>query len=86
MAKGLNKKKSSIPGIVIECQSGMFVAFYEHRTDIISNGFSAKEAKKNLKEMYESVLKFEEEESEKKSAVLPKDFKTQSFKEKLHTA
>ncbi len=78
------KKITSIPGIIIECKSGWFVAYYEHRTDIIANGENEREVKKNLKEMYESTIKFEEEEAEKKtSAALPKDFKTRHFIQRL---
>ena len=81
------KKITSIPGVIIECKSGWYVAYYEHRTDIIANGENEREVKKNLKEMYESVIKFEEEEAEKKtSSVLPKDFKARHFTQRLKSA
>ena len=82
-----NKPNYTVPGTIIECKSGRFVAYYEHRTDIIANGNNERDVKKNLKEMYEAVVQYEEEENEKKTSVsLPKDFKTKSFKEKFATA
>jgi predicted RNase H-like HicB family nuclease len=80
-----NKKGNLVSGTVIECKSGRYVAFYEHRTYIIANGENEKEVKKNLKEMYESILKFEEEEEELKNTAfkIPKEYKTHNFKEKL---
>ena len=89
MANRAKKTKSitSIPGTIIECKSGSFVAYYEHRTDIIANGENEREVKKNLKEMYESVIKYEQEEEEKKTSFkLPKEFKTRAFKEKFTNA
>ena len=82
-----NKPNYTVPGTIIECKSGRFVAYYEHRTDIIANGENEIEVKKNLKEMYKAVIQYEEEENEKKTSVsLPKDFKTRHFKEKFATA
>lgn len=82
------KKITSIPGVIIEAKSGWFVAYYEHRTDIIANGENEREVKKNLKEMYDAIIKSEEEEeSEKKtSAALPKEFKTRHFTQRLKSA
>jgi predicted RNase H-like HicB family nuclease len=81
------KKITSIPGIIVECKSGWFVAYYEHRTDIIANGENEREVKKNLKEMYEDLIRFEEEEAEKKtSATLPKGLKTRHFTQRLKSA
>ena len=81
------KKITSIPGVIIECKSGWFVAYYEHRTDIIANGENEREVKKNLKEMYEAIIQLEEEEAEKKTSVkLPKDFKTRHFTQRLKSA
>ena len=57
----LKKKKGElVPGTVIECKSGRYVAFYEHRTDIIANGENETGARKNLRKMYEIVRKHEE--------------------------
>lgn len=80
------KKITSIPGIIIECKSGWYVAYYEHRTDIIANGENEIEVKKNLKEMYEAVIQLEEEDAEKKTTTLPKDFKTRHFTQRLKSA
>ncbi len=77
------KKKLSVPGTIIECKSGRFVAYYEHRTDIIANGENEREVKKNLKEMYEAIISYEEECEKKTSFKLPKDFISRPFKEKL---
>jgi predicted RNase H-like HicB family nuclease len=78
-----NKKTSVVPGTIIECNSGRFVAYYEHRTDIIASGENERQAKKNLKEMYASVIEYEEESEKKTSIVLPDNFKTHTFKEKI---
>lgn len=78
-------KYKKIPGIIVECKSGRYLAFYDHRTDIVANGNSEREVKKNLKEMYETVLEHEKEESEKSENELPEDFKTKKFKEKTLT-
>jgi hypothetical protein len=86
MAKqGTRKKKfTTAPGILVECKSGRFLAFYEHRTDIVANGPSVIQAKKNLKQLYKDVMKLEKEEEDKQDEIdLPKDFKTARFKEKL---
>lgn len=77
------KKKELAPGILIECKSGRYVAFYEHRTDIIADGENERDAKKNLKKMYEMVKKMEESEPDNTDVVLPKDFKTKKFTEKV---
>jgi len=83
MANPLAKKiKEPIPGTIVQCQSGRYIAFYEHRTDIIANGENERDAKKNLKEMYKIVKKLEEEEDEK-PLDLPKNFLSKKFTEKI---
>lgn len=77
-------KTELVPGTIIECKSGRYIAFYEHRTDIIANGENEKDAKKNLKKMYETVKKHEAQENA--ALKLPKSYKTHSFKEKFHVA
>lgn len=78
------KKYMDVPGTLIKCQSGRYMAFYEHRSDIVANGENAKEAKKNLKEMYSMVLAYEEEENKKKSIESPiKEANTKHFIEKI---
>lgn len=79
------KKKiaAQVPGILVECKSGRFIAYYEHRTDIIAHGENEKDAKKNLKKMYETVRKHEESESENQDLVLPKNYHKKHFSEKL---
>lgn len=73
-----------MPGTIIECKSGRYLAFYEHRIDIVANGDNEREAKKMLKEMYKAVLEYEKNEEEITDARgLPKDFKTKGFTEKL---
>ena len=85
MSSRVHKKKKyeMVPGILIQCESGGFLAYYEHRTDIIANGENEKEARKNLKKMYAVVKKHEDTEVENHPLVLPKAFKTKSFTEKL---
>jgi len=83
--RSINKKMLSLPGIVVECKSGRFIAYYEHRTDIVANALNEKQVKKNLKEMYTSVIKYEEQENEQTPLILPKSFRTRSFKEKHAT-
>lgn len=78
------KERFSVPGTIIQCQSGRYLAFYEHRTDIIANGDSEVEAKKNLKKLYNIVKKNEEKEAPHISIKLPKNTKTKAFTEKLN--
>lgn len=88
MAKSFTKKKkNTIPGAIVKCESGRYLAFYEHRTDIIANGENEKDALKNLRKMYKVVIEAEEEEKEKikenRSLILPEKFKVKKFTEKL---
>lgn len=87
MAQKVPKKKTyaTVPGIIVQCKSGRFLAFYDHRTDIIANGDSEIEAKKNLKKMYKAVKKHEDEESDKGQLTLPKTYHTKQFTEKLES-
>ena len=78
------KKYQEIPGIIVECKSGRFLAYYDHRTDIIANGSNEVEAKKNLKELYANSMEYEREEEKKSDELgLPKDFKVKKFTEKI---
>lgn len=77
-------KNELVPGTLIKCDSGRFIAFYEHRTDIIANGDNEVEAKKNLRIMYKIVTKHESAASEKSSLELPKNFNTIKFTDKLN--
>lgn len=80
MATRTSKKEQyTVPGTVVKCQSGRYLAYYEHRTDIIANGDNEAEAKKNLKKMYKIIKKNEEKEFEKKSMDLPPNTKTKGF-------
>ncbi len=45
----IKKKGELVPGTIVKCDSGRFIAFYEHRTDIIANGENELDAKKILK-------------------------------------
>lgn len=86
MAKSRITKRrfKTIPGTIIECKSGTYIAFYETRTDIIAHGDSEIEAKANLKSLYATVIKHEKEEQEgKPEAGLPKTFVTKKFTEKI---
>ena len=83
MARVQKKERYEVPGTTVKCQSGRYLAYYEHRTDIIANGDNENEAKKNLKKMYKIIKKNEENESEKPSIQLPPSTKTKSFTEKL---
>lgn len=77
-------KKELVPGTIVKCQSGRYIAYYEHRTDIIANGENEKDAKKNLKEMYDVVIKFETKEEEEKNTIkLPSNFEIKKFKDKI---
>ncbi|HUZ59357.1 MAG TPA: hypothetical protein VMU83_11295 [Hanamia sp.] len=83
-ARTIKKNKNElVPGTLIKCESGRFIAFYEHRTDIIANGDNEVEAKKNLRIMYKIVTKHENATSEKPSLELPKNYKTIKFTDKL---
>lgn len=84
MTKQNTPKKQSYPGILVKCESGRFIAHYDHRTDIIASGENEREAKKNLKRMYKTVIEFEaEEEKEKEANDLPPNSKTKKFVEKF---
>jgi hypothetical protein len=86
MAKrALKKERFEVPGTIVKCQSGRYLAYYEHRTDIIANGDSEKEAKKNLKKMYAIIKKNEETDLTKEKIKLPPNYKTKPFSEKLQT-
>jgi predicted RNase H-like HicB family nuclease len=80
------KKKELVPGTIIQCESGRYLAYYEHRTDIVANGENEKDAKKNLKKMYEIIKKHEDEELEKTAIKLPSNFQVKHFTEKLEIA
>lgn len=84
------KKKAEVPGILVKCKSGRYIAYYEHRTDIIANGENEKDAKDNLRKMYKIVLEAEEaeeKEKEKEKAKsllsLPDDFRVKHFKDNV---
>jgi hypothetical protein len=83
--KGILKRRyKNYPGITVECKSGRYMAFYDHRTDIIADGDNEVEAKKNLKKMYEIVMAYEKKEEEKKDEQeLPANLKIKRFTEKL---
>jgi hypothetical protein len=83
--KNSNKERFSVPGTIVECKSGRYLAFYEHRTDIIANGDSEIEAKKNLKKLYNLVKKNENIEFNNVPIKLPKAVKTKDFVEKLQS-
>lgn len=74
-----------MPGTTIECESGRFLAYYDTRSDIIASGESEREAKANLKKLYQIVLKHEKEEEGQplQEDNLPADFKTRKFTEKV---
>lgn len=77
------KEKFTVPGTVIECKSGRFLAYYEHRTDIIANGVSEIEAKKNLKQLFAIVKKNEDGDCPPPAVKLPVKVKTKKFVERL---
>jgi predicted RNase H-like HicB family nuclease len=75
----------NVPGTFVECKSGRYMAFYETRPDIVASGDNEVEARRNLRELYDMVLKHEKEadEKEKDDTELLKNFKTKKFVEKL---
>ncbi len=79
------KEKFTVPGTVIKCASGRFLAYYEHRTDIIANGDSEREAKANLKKLYDVVKKNEQQEQPPIPLKLPPHTSKKYFSEKLST-
>lgn len=85
MANRIPKKKKNefVPGTVVKCESGRYIAFYKHRTDIIANGENEADAKNNLKKMYKTVKKYEDAEEEKQSLILSKSYQTKRFTERL---
>jgi hypothetical protein len=84
-AKSIQKKKGElVPGTTIECRSGRFVAFYEHRTDIIASGENEKDALKNLRAHYKTVMKYEEKKQREDNKIsLPASFKTHTFRDRI---
>lgn len=80
------KEQYKVPGTIVKCQSGRFLAYYEHRTDIVASGENEKDVKKKLKKLYDSVMKHEQQEEEsKKKLVLPKSYQTKTFQDKVHS-
>lgn len=81
------KKKAETPGILVKCESGRYIAFYDHRTDIIANGENEKDAKDNLRKMYKIVIEAEEEEEKVKNSIaLPNNFRVKHFTDNVaHT-
>ena len=86
----IRKNKSELaPGIAVECESGSYIAYYEHRTDVIANGKNEMDARKNLRKMMKTVLEFEKEEqdeadnSKKKSNDLPPHAQTKHFTDEI---
>jgi len=78
------KKYELVPGTVVETRTGRFMAWYEHRTDIIANGDNEKQALKNLRKMYKIVTETEAEESGQKQPVkLPHYLHGKQFKDKI---
>lgn len=81
-------KGELVPGTLIKCKSGRYMAFYEHRTDIIANGENAVDARKNLRELYETVIAHETEEGltheDDDTLIVPEHFSKTSFREKLY--
>ncbi|MBI1783476.1 MAG: hypothetical protein HYR66_19240 [Sphingobacteriales bacterium] len=74
------RKKQKYPGITFKTQAGRYIAFYDHRTDIVASGENEREALKNLKEMYKVVMEHEEEEeSEKPTLKLPNNVVPKKF-------
>lgn len=61
MSASDSTRKKSYPGVLVQCESGRFLAYYDHRTDIMASGENEKDAKKNLKEMYKAVINYETE-------------------------
>ena len=84
--KFFTKKRRSelVPGTVIQCESGRYIAFYEHRTDIIANGENELDARRNLRLMYNTVIKFEQSESETPSINIPANYQSKKFTEKIN--
>lgn len=85
LTKSKKKERFTVPGTIVKCQSGRFLAFYEHRTDIVANGNSEREAKDNLKKLYAVVKKNEEKEQPLTRIKLPPHTSIKSFSEKLST-
>ncbi len=83
MAELKKAKKHKYPGITFETKAGRYIAFYDHRTDIIASGENEKDALKNLKKMYKAVMEHEEEEeNEKPPLKLPDNVVPKRFVEK----
>jgi len=84
MVKSKGQKKQSYPGILVECKSGRYLAYYEHRSDIMASGENESDAKKNLKKMYKAVMKYEANEGiDRDTSDLPPNTKTKKFVEKI---
>lgn len=81
-----SKRSKEVPGILVHCKSGRYLAYYEHRTDIIANGNSDKEAMSNLKVMYAEVMAFENDLEAKRESkpTIPHDAEVSRFRHKLN--
>lgn len=86
MKKYIRKSKSElIPGTLIKCASGRYLAYYEHRTDIIANGENERDAKANLRKMYTIVKKHEKDDpvNERYDIDLPPHVQKKTFSDKV---
>lgn len=45
--------------ILIPCQAGGYLAYYEKREDILANGETPNEVIENLKGLYDTVMEYE---------------------------
>lgn len=56
-----NRIIDAMPKIIYttKCESGRYLAYYEHRDDILANGDTEIEAKDNLVTLYASVVDYE---------------------------
>jgi len=82
--KGKSLKNIMFPGVIVECKSGRFLAYYEHRDDIMASGENEPDAKKNLEKMFKTVMAYEKKEGiEREPDVLPQNTKTRKFQHKF---
>lgn len=82
--KDKSLKKNVFPGVIVECKSGRFLAYYEHRDDVMASGENERDAKKNLKSMFNAVMAYEKKEGiDREPDILPDNTKTKKFLHKI---
>jgi predicted RNase H-like HicB family nuclease len=80
----ISKSGYIVTGTIVLCAPDYFFAFYDHRSEMTANGETVEECLRNLREMYEYVLREEERGKKQKPQAdlplqLPADWNVKKF-------